>query len=197
MPARQPSLFSDASDLPEGFLYQPDFLSEAEEAELLRIIRGLQFEAFDFHGYTAKRRIVEYGMEYDFSTRKATPTRSFPDYLLPFRDRAAHFAGIDPESLVECIVTEYPSGAPIGWHRDAPQFEIVIGISLASSCRMRLKPYKKEGKTVSLVLEPRSIYVIRGLARWQYQHSIPPVESTRYSITFRTLRVKAKTNEAA
>jgi len=143
VPPRRPVLLAE---LPEGFLYQPDFLSEHEESELLQTIRSLNFENFDSHGYTARRRIVEYGMEYDFSTRKATATEEFPDYLLPCRERAAQFAGIPPEALVECIVTEYPPGAPIGWHRDAPQFEIVIGVSLASTCRMRLKPYKGEGK---------------------------------------------------
>ena len=89
-------------------------------------------------------------------------------------------------------MTEYPPGAPIGWHRDAPQFEIVIGVSLAGACRMRLKPWKGEGKIIYLVLEPRSIYVIQGKARWHYQHSIPPVEETRYSITFRTMRQSKK-----
>jgi alkylated DNA repair dioxygenase AlkB len=179
------------SSLPEGFLYQPEFLSASEEAQLLTTICALPFAAFDFHGYLAKRRIVEYGMKYDSSTRKATATKPFPDYLAPFRDRAAQFARTPPDSLVECIVTEYPQGAPIGWHRDAPQFEIIIGISLASSCRMRLKPYKGEGRLVSLTLEPRSIYMMSGPARWQFQHSIPAVAELRYSITFRTVRGSA------
>ena len=179
-----------ASKLPEGFIYRPGFLTEHEEQQLLETIRSLNFENFDFHGYIAKRRIVQYGMEYSSSTRKAVPTHALPDYLLPYRDRAANLVEIPPESLIECIVTEYPSGAPIGWHRDAPQFEVVIGISLGSSCRMRFKPWKGEGKIISLILEPRSLYIISGPSRWQWQHSIPPVEETRHSITFRTLREK-------
>jgi alkylated DNA repair dioxygenase AlkB len=111
MAARRPSLLSE---LPEGFRYHPNFLTEPEESELLERIRSLSFENFDFHGYIAKRRIVQYGMEYSSTTRKAVPTDALPDYLLPFRDRAAQFAGIQPESLVESIVTEYPPGAPIG-----------------------------------------------------------------------------------
>ncbi len=95
-------------------------------------------------------------------------------------------------------MTEYPPGAPIGWHRDVPQFEDVVGISLASACRMRLKPYltrtnaapDARAKIVSVILEPRSLYALRGPARWQFQHSIPPVEKLRYSVTFRTLRQK-------
>ncbi len=176
------------SNLPEGFLYQPEFLTTQEEAELVQTIGDLPFAAFDFHGYLAKRRIVEYGMEYDSSTRKVTATHPFPDYLVPFRDRAAQFARVAPDALVEGIVTEYRPGAPIGWHRDAPQFDIVLGISLAGSCRMRFKPYKGEGRVVSLTLEPGSIYMMSGPARWQFQHSIPGVTELRYSITFRTLR---------
>jgi len=183
--------------LPEGLLYQPDFLSEAEESDLVRIFRELPFQAFDFHGYTARRRVLEFGFEYDFTSRRATPTQSFPAFLSAVRERAARFAGLSVADLVEGMVTEYSAGAPIGWHRDAPQFGTVIGISLASTSRMRFKPYKAEGKPVALTLEPRSIYVMRGPARWKFLHSIPPVKELRYSITFRTLREREKKTEAA
>jgi alkylated DNA repair dioxygenase AlkB len=113
-----------------------------------------------------------------------------PEFLLPLRDRSAAFADFPPDSLVEAVITEYPPGAPIGWHRDVPQFEVIIGISLAAPCRMRLKPYRAEGKLVSVILEPRSLYIMSGPARWKFQHSIPAVEALRYSITFRTLRKK-------
>jgi alkylated DNA repair dioxygenase AlkB len=184
-------------NLPEGLLYQPDFLSEAEEAELIRIFRELPFQAFDFHGYTARRRVLEFGFEYDFTTRRATPTESFPEFLSSVRERAAQFAGVPAASLVEGMVTEYSPGAPIGWHRDAPQFGTIIGVSLASTSRMRFKPYKAEGKPVALTLEPRSIYLMRGPARWKFQHSIPAVKELRYSITFRTLRSGESRPEAA
>jgi alkylated DNA repair dioxygenase AlkB len=184
-------------NLPEGLLYQPDFLSQDEEAALVRIFSQLPFQVFDFHGYTAKRRVLEFGLEYDFTTRRATPTQSFPEFLSSVRKRAAQFAGVSATDLVEGMVTEYSPGAPIGWHRDAPQFGTIIGISLASTSRMRFKPYKAEGKPVALTLEPRSIYVIRGPARWKFQHSIPAVKALRYSITFRTLRSKEKKTEAA
>ncbi len=184
-------------NLPEGLLYHPDFLSEAEEVDLIRIFRELPFQAFDFHGYTARRRVLEFGLEYDFTTRRATPTQSFPEFLSPVRERAARFAGLSTADLVEGMVTEYSPGAPIGWHRDAPQFGTVIGISLASTSRMRFKPYKAEGKPVALTLEPRSIYVMRGPARWKFQHSIPPVKQLRYSITFRTLHRREQKTDAA
>jgi alkylated DNA repair dioxygenase AlkB len=184
-------------NLPEGLLYQHDFLSQDEESNLVRIFRELPFQVFDFHGYTAKRRVLEFGLEYDFTTRRATPTQSFPEFLCAVRQRAAQFASVSAADLVEGMVTEYSPGAPIGWHRDAPQFGTIIGISLASTSRMRFKPYKAEGKPVALTLEPRSIYVIRGPARWKFQHSIPAVKALRYSITFRTLRSKEKKTEAA
>ena len=193
MPARP---LASPEEWPEGFRYEPNFLTQAEHAELLRIFQTLPFAPFDFHGYIAKRRIVEYGWEYDFGTRKATTAQPLPDYLLPLRKRAAGTAGIAPQELVEAVVTEYPPGAPIGWHRDVPQFETVIGISLASACRMRFKPYKAEGKVVSVILEPRSLYVMSGAARWKFQHSIPALEQLRYSITFRTLRARRQQSAA-
>lgn len=195
MPFLQTSLFP-VPNLPEGLLYQPGFLTEREESELIETFRALPFANLDYHGYTARRRVLEFGLEYDFTTRAATPTQNFPEFLIPIRERAASFAGLAPAALVESMVIEYPPGAPIGWHRDAPQFGIVIGISLASESRMRFKPYKAEGKPVSLTLERRSIYVMRGPARWRFQHSIPAVKELRYSITFRTLRGENKVEAA-
>ncbi len=180
-----------APELPEGFRYIRDFLSQVEERELLRTFERLPFRAFQFQGYTAKRRVVEYGWEYDFTARAASTTQSIPPFLFVLRERAATLIGMAPEALVEAVVTEYPAGAQIGWHRDVPQFETIIGVSLGGGCRMRLKPYRSQGKLVSCTLEPRSAYVISGAARWKYQHSIPAVKALRYSITFRTLRAKS------
>jgi alkylated DNA repair dioxygenase AlkB len=174
--------------MPGGFLYHEGFLSVQEEEDLLRQFEDLNFQHFDFHGYIAKRRIVEYGLEYDFSSRQASATHSIPGFLDSYKDRAAALAALKPEDIVEAVITEYPEGAPIGWHRDVPHFETVIGISLKNSCRLRFKPLKTEGKIASFVLQPRSAYVISGAARWKYQHSIAAVKALRYSITFRTMR---------
>jgi alkylated DNA repair dioxygenase AlkB len=172
--------------LPEGFLYREEFLSQAEESELLRIFRGLEFAPYEYHGYLAKRRVVRYGVTYELNTSEQT-TPPMPDFLLDVRRRAAQFAEVPADDLVHAMVAEYSAGTPIGWHRDAPQFGTIIGISLGSVCRMRFKPYQGPGKILSIDLEPRSIYVIRGEARSEWQHSIRAVEELRYSITFRTL----------
>jgi alkylated DNA repair dioxygenase AlkB len=190
-------IVSDPSDLPAGFLYRPNFLGEAEEAELLCTIQTLEFSVYDFRGYIAKRRVVAYGRGYDSGKRPMTiADKAMPEFLLPIRDRAAGVAGLRTEEIVQGMVTEYSVGAPIGWHRDSPQFETIIGISLLSSSRLRLKPYGTEGKIISVMLEPRSIYVMSGVARRKFQHSIPAVKELRYSITFRTLAEKRKARAA-
>jgi len=183
----QPSLFP-VSIFPQGFVYESDFLSAGEESTLLSYIRNLDFAPFDFHGYQARRRVVQYGWTYDFGTRQANAGAPLANFLHPLCDRAAEFAGISPESIVQATVAEYSPGTPIGWHRDVPQFEMVIGISLLSTCKMRFKPMRVEAKILSIELEPRSIYMLAGEARWYFQHSIPPVKELRYSITLRTRR---------
>lgn len=189
--------FARPEELPEGFLYRDEFLTADEEAELLRIFHGLEFAGYDYHGYVAKRRVVRYGVNYDINTREISETaRPIPEFLLGVRARAAEFAGVPGEALVQAMVSEYSVGTPIGWHRDAPQFGTIVGISLESACRMRLKPYQGMGRVLSVRVEPRSIYVMRGAARSRWQHSIPAVEQIRYSITFRTLRAKAKRGAA-
>jgi alkylated DNA repair dioxygenase AlkB len=181
-----------SDELPEGFSYRPEFLSVREEADLLVQFADLDFRPFDFHGYVAKRRIVEYGLEYDFGSRRASATQPIPAFLNSYKERVAEWANLRAHEIVEAVVTEYPPGAPIGWHRDVPQFESVFGISLKSSCRLRFKPFNSAGKIVSVVLQPRSAYLISDAARWKYQHSIPAVMTPRYSITFRTLKRKVK-----
>jgi alkylated DNA repair dioxygenase AlkB len=198
MPSKR---FADPSpnpaELPPGFLYQPNFLSETEEADLMRTIETLEFGTYDFRGYIAKRRVVAYGGGYDSGTRRMAITAEvIPEFLRSIRDRAASVAGMAADDIVQAMVTEYSAGTPIGWHRDSPQFDTIIGISLRSSCRLRLKPYQAEGKIISVLLEPRSIYVMSGAARWNFQHSIPAVKELRYSITLRTLSEKQKTRAA-
>ena len=182
--------------LPDGFVYEPEFLSREEETELLRSIQGLDFKPFEFHEYTARRRIVAYGWDYDFQSRRATSGSPLPDFLLPLQARCAAYLGAASSTIAEAVITEYPKGAPIGWHRDVPQFETIVGISLLGSCRMRLRSVTPTGQQqrkrsrdmCSIELEPRSLYVLAGASRWEYQHSIAPLKSLRYSITFRTLR---------
>ena len=189
--------FARPEELPEGFLYRDEFLTADEEAELLRIFHGLEFAGYDYHGYVAKRRVVRYGVNYDINTREISETaRPIPEFLLGVRARAAGFAGVPGEALVQAMVSEYSVGTPIGWHRDAPQFGTIVGISLESACRMRLKPYQGMGRVLSVWVEPRSIYVMRGAARSQWQHSIPAVDELRYSITFWTLRARAERGAA-
>lgn len=173
--------------LPEGFRYEPDVLSANEEQTLVREIRELPFKAFQFRGFEGKRRVVSYGWRYDFNQRELERADPIPDFLLPFRARAAAFAGLVPDALQQSSVIEYSPGSAIGWHRDKPMFGDVVGISLASSCRFRFRrEINGRWERAAIAAEPRSIYLLRGPARTEWQHSIPAVQTLRYSITFRT-----------
>ena len=186
--ARQASLI-DAAAIVEGFRYQPGFLDASEEAALLEEIRGLEFHEMRMRGVTARRRVIQYGWNYSFQNFKMTEGPPLPAFLLPVRERAAALAGVDTSALSEGLLMEYSPGAAIGWHRDAPPFGDVVGISLLSGCRFRFRRGKvRAWETRELPLEPRSAYVLRGPARQEWEHSIPPVKELRYSITFRTLR---------
>jgi alkylated DNA repair dioxygenase AlkB len=175
--------------LPEGFRYQGDLITATDEATLLERVRELPFREFEFHGYQGKRRVVSFGWRYDFSGRQLRKTDDMPDFLYALRAPAAAFAGLPPESLQHVLVTEYAAGAGIGWHRDKDVFDEIVGISLLAPCVFRLR--RKVGETwerTSVVAEPRSAYLMSGPSRSEWEHSIPPVEALRYSITFRNLR---------
>lgn len=193
----QPDLFSTASELPAGFVYQPEFVSREEEQQLVEAIRQLPFEEIRMHGVVAKRRTAQFGHRYGFESFKLSAAPPPPDFLLPLRARAGEFGGCDADQLEEVLVTEYREGAQIGWHRDAPQFDIVIGISLLGDCTMRFRRWpveaasshgSKREKPLAQVLAARSAYILRGSVRTEWQHHIPPTKGLRYSVTFRTLR---------
>ena len=174
---------------PEGFRYRTDFLEIDEERSLIARFQDLPFKPFDFHGYLAKRRIVSFGYSYDYGERVLCRAPEIPDFLLGIRERAAAFADLEPEALVHSVVTEYTPGTPIGWHRDKPVFGDVTGISLYSECVFRFRRKLDDGwERFSLAAEPRSIYLMRGPARTEWEHSIPEVSELRYTITFRALR---------
>jgi alkylated DNA repair dioxygenase AlkB len=182
-------LFGVDPGLPEGFVYRPEVISAAAEPALIERIRELSLKEFEFHGYTGKRRVMSYGWKYDFSVRAIEKVEDIPPWLLPLRETAAEFAGLAPVQLQQALVTEYDVGTPIGWHRDKAIFGDVIGISLLSSCRFRLR--RKVGSTwerASIVVQPRSAYLLRGPSRTEWEHSIPPVEALRYSVTFRNFK---------
>jgi alkylated DNA repair protein (DNA oxidative demethylase) len=179
---------------PEGLLYQPEFVRPEEEAELVNLIEQLEFSEVRMHGQAAKRTVVHFGLRYQYEPWKLVPAEPLPEPLGWLRERAATFAGTDPELFVETLVTRYPPGAGIGWHRDAPMFgPEVVGVSLLSPCEMR---FQRRGtdlrSTYRLELSPRSAYALTGAVRSSWQHSIVSTPALRYSVTFRTLRAMSQ-----
>ena len=177
------------SEEPEGLVYRPDVLTAEEERALLGVLAGLRFDPIVIRGQAARRTARHYGLDYDYESRTPRPGEPAPDWLLPARARAAELAGVEPEELVEILVQRYPPGSTIGWHRDAPAFGTVTGISLGSPARLRFQRGKGGRRRVwELLAEPRSGYLLTGEARTAWEHTIPPTKNLRYSITFRTLR---------
>jgi alkylated DNA repair dioxygenase AlkB len=185
--AAQSELFSTPPPV-EGFRYEREFLSPDEEQSLLRLIRQLPFQEFKFHAFTGKRRTVSFGWKYDYDHERALPADPIPAFLLDLRIKAAGFGRVSAESLLQISIIEYGVGAGIGWHRDKRAFGDVIGISLLSACRFRLRRPRMDGwERVTVITEPRSIYLLSGPSRHVWEHSIPPVEAMRYSITLRAV----------
>ena len=190
----QADLFGAAASpiSPEGFRYQPDLLSPEEEAELVAELAGLPFEPFDFHGHLAHRHVVGFGYRYDYASRTVRTAAPIPAFLEPLRRKVGAFAGKPPEVFEQVLINQYRPGAGIGWHKDKPHFEEVVGVSLLSPCTFRFR--KKAGERwdrMSLSVDSRSAYLMTGPSRHIWEHSIPPLDQRRYSITFRTLAGKS------
>lgn len=184
---------SDLFDLPPpgppGFRYRTGLISPDEEQALAAKLETLPFEPFQFRGYEGRRRVVSFGLKYDFNGPGLIDAAPMPDWLLPLRDRAAAFAGVAGDAFAHVLINEYREGAPIGWHRDRPVFDKVVGVSLLSSTVMRFR--RRAGtrfERMNVPLEPRAAYLLDGPARTDWEHSLPEAKAHRYSITFRNLR---------
>jgi hypothetical protein len=189
--ARSTGLFEH--NVPPGFHYRDDFITGSDELVLLDAMADVAFSQFEMRGVVARRRVAFFGQSYDRAAAEPLPA-----FLLPLRAKIAEWTGVDSEAFTMALINEYQPGTPIGWHRDAPQYGIVSGVSILSACRMRFRPYRSPGSaaptaprrsaTHEIVLTRRSAYLMTQDSRHLYEHHIPPVAELRYSITFRTLR---------
>jgi DNA oxidative demethylase len=174
---------------PEGIVLRPEVISPQEESALLERFETLRWDPIVIRGQAARRTARHYGLGYDYESRAPRPGEPIPEWIEPARRAGAKLAGVTASELVEVLVQRYPLGSTIGWHRDAPAFGIVVGISVLGRSRLRFQRGKRDRRRVwEVELEPRSGYVLAGVARWSWEHSIPPTKELRYSITFRTLR---------
>ena len=181
---------SQATDLPEGLLYREGFVDEAEERQLLDVLERLDYRTVTMRGQTARRTVRHFGLDYAYESGELEPADPLPEPLEWLRERCAALIEREPADLAQILVSRYPEGAGIGWHRDAPTFgSSIAGVSLGAPCRMRFQRTVAGTREVSQIeLAPRSAYVLAGKARWSWQHSIPAAKALRHSITFRTLR---------
>ncbi|HUR43008.1 MAG TPA: alpha-ketoglutarate-dependent dioxygenase AlkB [Aestuariivirga sp.] len=182
-------MFSPTMAGPEGLRYQPDFVQPEEETILIQHIRALPLAPFQFGAFEGKRRVASFGWRYDYTDQKLVQAEDLPEWIAPVIAMIENFSGLPPGSIRQVLCTEYETGVGIGWHRDKPHFDEVFGLSLASACKLRFRR-KKDEKWERFTLEagPRSLYQMSGGVRHLWEHSIPPVETPRYSITFRTMR---------
>ena len=189
----QASLFdTEETAFPPGMRFETDWLGADEEAALIEAIGALELREARYKQYTARRRVASFGGKFDYDNNRLLPAPPIPPAFEPLRQRVARWLGVAPALFSQMLVAEYAPGTPLGWHRDVPDFESIVGVSLSGEGEMRFRPYPPETARAadvrSLVLPPRSAYVLEGPARWQWQHSIVPTQVLRYSISLRTAR---------
>ena len=190
----QSALFDRADLLPPGLVVEPAMIDADEERALLAIAAALPLREARYMSFTARRRVYAYGSQFDFDAYRLDPAAigELPAPLHALRERLAAWAGVRPDDFVHVMVAEYRPGTPLGWHRDAPDYELIVGLSLGSAARLRFRPWPprdpKKDDIVAIDLAPRSAYLMRDTARWGWQHSVPPVPALRYSVTMRTAR---------
>ena len=193
----QLALFEDQIVGPKGLRYAPDFVSAETERALIAHIAELPLQPFQFGAFEGHRRVKSFGHRYDYTLQKLTEAEPIPDWLGAIARAVEDFGDLPERSVRQILCTEYDAGVGIGWHRDKPHYDKVFGLSLGATCRFRFR--RRQGETwgrFTLSAEPRSLYLMDGEARQNWEHSIPPVEQRRWSITFRTMRSERAADRA-
>jgi len=181
------------SALVPGLAQAENIIGPSDEADLIARIDATDLSPFRFQGWLGKRLTHSFGWRYDFDTAQFASTEPMPDWLLPVRAKAAGLAGMAPEDFVQALLIRYDPGAGIGWHRDRPLFEHVVGISLGNPATLRLRRRKDGGfERASAELAPRSVYHLSGEVRHDWEHSVAAMDVPRWSITFRSLSEKGR-----
>jgi alkylated DNA repair dioxygenase AlkB len=176
-----------------GLSYCEEFIGEAEEQALIDRLGATDLSPFRFHGWLGNRKTKSFGWRYDFEDASFSPAEPLPDWLRPLREKAAAFAGLQPDDFVHVLLARYDRDAGIGWHRDRDVFDQVVGISLGTPAVLRFRRRKPAGfDRANLEVAPRSAYLLSGEARWDWEHRITPGEQLRFSITFRALSDKGR-----
>jgi alkylated DNA repair dioxygenase AlkB len=176
-----------------GLRFRDDLIGDAEEELLLERLIATDLSPFRFHGWLGNRKTRSFGWRYDFDDASFAQADAIPGWLLPLRETAAEFAGLEPEDFVHVLLARYDPGAGIGWHRDRDVFDQVVGFSLAAPATLRFRRRRAGGfDRANLNVAPRSAYLLSGEARWEWEHSIVPGDLLRFSITFRTLSRKGR-----
>ncbi len=189
MPQAQLKLFDAPPSLPDGMRYRADLITPQQERALVGFIERLPLTPFEFAGgFRGNRRVLSFGWRYDYQAQRALAAEPMPDALLALRSQVARFSGIPAQAFQQALVTEYAPGAGIGWHKDKAIFGEIVGVSLLAPCTFRLRRREGTGwQRLSFVAEPRSAYLLSGPSRMLWEHSIPPLDRLRYSVTFRNL----------
>jgi alkylated DNA repair dioxygenase AlkB len=184
---RQFSLFSAETVGPKGLRYYPGIITHSVEQDLIERIRGLPLVPFQFGAFEGKRRVASFGFRYDYTLKRLREADEVPGWLTPMIEKIEAYGG-GAVKIKQVLCTEYDAGVGIGWHRDKPQFGEIFGLSLASACKFRFRrKIGEKWERFVLDAEPRSLYIMAGESRYTWEHSIPPVEQPRYSITFRSI----------
>ncbi len=183
----QLDLFAAEPDLP-GLTHRSGVLPPEQLPALAAAIDAAPLTPFRFREWTGLRLTASYGWHYDFEAGRVGRAEPIPDWLLTVRAMAAGFAGVPADALVQALLIRYDPGAGIGWHRDRPVFEHVVGLSIGAPATLRFRRRRADGfDRFAQDLVAGDAYHLTGDARWEWEHGIAPMDATRWSITFRSL----------
>lgn len=189
----QNDLFADESStnaqpVVSGLSYIPNFIDNAAESDLIKTIDAQPWNT------ELTRRVQHYGWRYDYKARSVTNDLrigALPNWLQSFAVRLQQ-AGIFSETPDQVIINEYQPGQGISSHIDCvPCFaDTIASLSLGSPCVMDFT-HSATGDKSSLLLEPRSLLVLTGDARYVWQHAIAGRKTDRHNgqIIQRTRRI--------
>ncbi len=123
---------------------------------------------------------MSYGGRYDFNLNRLVQAEPIASFLHPLRERVARWSGIPAAEFAQALINEYRPGTELGWHRDAPDFESVVGVSArgwphetATLSTHNRPQHRNDGNGSGAEICIHS----DGASRWKWQHAISPTKA--------------------
>lgn len=180
---------------PRGLIYIPNFLSAAEQQDLLEKLTDPVDDQWKTAGHRANRLVRHFGYNYPYTAKlELTVADPIPDYIQSVIAKLQQQPGLENFNPDQAIINRYLTGEGISKHVDHVKLfkDTIVSVTVGSGATMRFRN-TDTGEVFDQRVVPGSAYAMTSESRYNWTHEMVKSKaqrSPRYSITFREVELQ-------